>query len=689
MSLIEVRNVSKVYEPASACGRSLLRGGIACLTGQKKREPHVALDSISLTVSRGESLGIIGANGSGKSTLLRILAGITSPTTGEVVVRGRVVPLLELGAGFHPLLTGRENIYLNARILGMSRAETEAVYDRIVAFSGLDQFMDTAVTTYSSGMYVRLGFAVAAHSNPDIFLIDEVLAVGDEDFQRKCRRRIAELREQGKTIVFVSHDLGIVHTLCDRVLLLAGGRMIVRPTPRETIAFYLRQVGRAQGIHAFGAGRTEAIFNHGQVSVFQNGHEVTAPEGIQASFLCMEQEYHARAAEWDVLERKPAGCTAAGRMARLPVIQEWRFMAEPGRLIWAVAANCIEDVPIHAFKAVVHLPTRYTSWIYGDYEGTFPDIVPEDTTWSPVVSPEESSPETTALPAKDADVPLVTVTVDSRYPYAYLAWCNTDYATGTRVLVILIRFPDSASTFAAGRHEIMTAVVDLTRSYEETRERARKRADACALDCEAFRARFHRGRIRLRHGREDLTAAIHAYFSMLIGGLWHDSFQLKWDIPVRSAHSLEVIGHSRRFPMRQKWRMDATPEGLLCVVRVEACEPMDVDEYHFSVCLRPDYDQWETDHERGSFPPFHTDSDQWRHLNRVYESGRRITARSPLRPTLTLEIASDTIPFRMTALNTDFRLEARVLQALRTSEGKKIYLEKGWHTLFEGLIRLG
>jgi len=212
MAIIEVQNVSKVF-PARRGARDLRgRGGIGDWIRGRKTETFEALKDITLSVDEGESLGIIGRNGSGKSTLLALIAGVSLPTYGTVTVRGRVASLLELGAGFHPILTGRENVYLNAGLLGMRHAQVDEVFDEIVAFSGIGDFIDQPVETYSSGRYVRIGFAVAVHVNPDVFLVDEVLSVGDEEFQRKCRRKIGELREQRKTIVFVSHDLGIVNT---------------------------------------------------------------------------------------------------------------------------------------------------------------------------------------------------------------------------------------------------------------------------------------------------------------------------------------------------------------------------------------------------------------------------------------------------------------------------------------------
>jgi ABC-type polysaccharide/polyol phosphate transport system ATPase subunit len=186
-----------------------------------------ALDDVSLTVEQGESVALVGLNGSGKSTLLKLISGVMQPDGGSVGVRGRVAGLIEVGAGLHPDLTGRENIFLNAAILGMSKAETEAKYDSIVAFSEIETFLDTQVKFYSSGMFMRLGFSVAIHTEPDIFLVDEVLAVGDPPFQKKCLKRIEELRDEGRTLIIVSHDMGTLEKVCERGVVLNEGRVTV------------------------------------------------------------------------------------------------------------------------------------------------------------------------------------------------------------------------------------------------------------------------------------------------------------------------------------------------------------------------------------------------------------------------------------------------------------------------------
>lgn len=210
-----------------------------------------ALRDVTFDVQRGEVLGVIGGNGAGKSTLLKILSRVTAPTAGEVRLRGRVASLLEVGTGFHPDLTGRENVFLNAAILGMTRRETVARFERIAEFSGVGPYMDTPVKRYSSGMYVRLAFAVAAHLEPEILVVDEVLAVGDAEFQRKCLGRMGEVARGGRTVLFVSHNMAAVKALCSRAVLLREGRVVRDGPPGEVIDAYLEASGSTDPVHSF------------------------------------------------------------------------------------------------------------------------------------------------------------------------------------------------------------------------------------------------------------------------------------------------------------------------------------------------------------------------------------------------------------------------------------------------------
>ena len=234
--VVSVRDVTKRFVLRK--DNSLKERIVTIGRGRRYREDFVALNHVSFEIRAGSTIGLIGANGSGKSTLLKAIGGIIAPSSGEVWGRGRIAALLELGAGFHPDLSGRENVYLNGSILGLSRAEIESRFDDIVEFSGIGEFIDTQVKFYSSGMYVRLAFAVAVHTDPDILLVDEVLAVGDEAFQRKCLDKIRTFQAEGRTIILVSHDLNQVAQLCDRAVLLDHGNVVFDGDPKAAVSLF-------------------------------------------------------------------------------------------------------------------------------------------------------------------------------------------------------------------------------------------------------------------------------------------------------------------------------------------------------------------------------------------------------------------------------------------------------------------
>jgi ABC-type polysaccharide/polyol phosphate transport system ATPase subunit len=264
VNIVTIDQVSKRYRLSRLGAKSLreefARWGERLLARQDSRgkEEFYALREVSFEIGRGETVGFIGPNGSGKSTILKLMARIIYPTRGRITVRGSVASLIEVGAGFHPELTGRENIFLYGSIMGMKQADVRAKFDRIVEFAELERFIDTPVKRYSSGMYVRLGFAVAAHINPHVLLVDEVLAVGDAAFQSKCQQRIEELRRNGMTIVFVSHDMAAIERLCSRVFFLSQGEIRASGDPHEVIGEYFKTVVFSQNHEAGGDGRGAA-----------------------------------------------------------------------------------------------------------------------------------------------------------------------------------------------------------------------------------------------------------------------------------------------------------------------------------------------------------------------------------------------------------------------------------------------
>jgi lipopolysaccharide transport system ATP-binding protein len=285
---ISVENLAKSYR----IGKSEARHPTLLGDRAKGSQLFWALRDISFVVPEGQAVGFIGHNGAGKSTLLKILARITAPTRGRVRVRGRMASLLEVGTGFHPDLTGRENVHMNAAVLGMSRSEIRRRFDAIVDFSGVEQFIDTPIKHYSSGMKVRLGFAVAAHLEPEILVIDEVLAVGDAEFQRKCLSRIEDVEASGRTVLFVSHNLAAVARLCSRALVLHHGRVTFDGKALEGVHFYTEQLDIAKAVRHWSPG-TEPGDDYARlryVEVLAGGVPVSGPSDVRRP-LTLQMRY--------------------------------------------------------------------------------------------------------------------------------------------------------------------------------------------------------------------------------------------------------------------------------------------------------------------------------------------------------------------------------------------------------------
>lgn len=370
--VISLRNIRKSYERRYQ--QFLYREFFNWMV-RRKPVDHLfwALDDISLDLYPGETVGIIGENGSGKSTLLKILSNVTDPTSGTIEINGRIASLLELGAGFHPHLTGRENIYLNGVILGMTKRTIDEQLDQIIEFSGIRDHIDQPVMTYSSGMYVRLGFSIAIHLNPDVLLVDEVLAVGDEEFQRKCKQTLRELHDKGKTILIVSHDLNAIRDLCSRIYWFKNGK-IEMEGDREQVTFnYLTYVGAVMGMTSLTNGPLTILFERGKVILFWKGIEITKNCCIFTELFAANRSQWSLSAHWEILEFDKTEFTARSIWDTFPIEQTWRLkLISSHQFRFLVEMRVRSEFELRTDALNIMLTDSYTEWFSPTESGFFP-----------------------------------------------------------------------------------------------------------------------------------------------------------------------------------------------------------------------------------------------------------------------------------------------------------------------------
>lgn len=369
-SVISVKNLSKRYiighqkQERYTSLRDVLSNGAKRFThklihpfaapeNDPTHEEFWALQDVSFDIQQGARVGIIGRNGAGKSTLLKILSRITEPTSGRVSIKGRVASLLEVGTGFHPELTGRENIFLNGAILGMSKAEIKKKFDEIVSFAEVVKFLDTPVKRYSSGMYVRLAFAVAAHLEPEILIVDEVLAVGDVQFQKKCLGKMEEVGKEGRTVIFVSHNIGAVSQLCGRVIVLDQGRCVADTTVEDGIQKYLgKNQSRISRVDYADYLEKRVQISHVSILDIRN-HEITLCKYSEQFQLVVE--YHVR--DWPV-----------GAYICVDVFNE-----SDQRLIWSCDVNSVDEMVLKRQPGLHRVTIGMPAFVFvtGNYYFTF------------------------------------------------------------------------------------------------------------------------------------------------------------------------------------------------------------------------------------------------------------------------------------------------------------------------------
>jgi len=402
-----------------------------------------ALEDISLKMNKGEVLGIIGQNGAGKTTLLKLIAGMLMPDKGEINVQGRVSMLMELGAGFNPEFTGRENIVLNARIYGLEEEELNRQMEKIIEFAGLGSFIDAPIRYYSQGMYMRLAFALAIHVGPDILLIDDILAVGDEEAQQKCINKIFELKESGKTIILVSHDLNMICRLCDKVILLQKSRIIKEGLPQQVIQHYLETIGDKPGIAVLEKDDLRVAFNNGRLNFSYHNNLLTKGMGASVSFLLPEVNLWTSSSNlfWQVKNLGVNGIIAEGRSHEQAVSLVWKIQILQGQLQLAVE---VKDKAIKEPHLNLFFASDYKEWVSLERKGEFPAFS-HKLNWKEV---DFASRQDNALGlspnSENGNLPFLTFQAGDGQDYSFKLF-NTGYEQEARVIQLPLSGNDNDS----------------------------------------------------------------------------------------------------------------------------------------------------------------------------------------------------------------------------------------------------
>ncbi len=343
-----------------------------------------ALKDINLEIHAGERVCIIGENGSGKTTLLKLIAGMLMCDKGRVEVKGRVSALLDLGSGFHPELTGRENLFLSASLFGLDKQEIEKRYEEIVDFSGIGRFINAQLKTYSQGMFVRLAFAIAIHVEPEILLIDDILAVGDTEYQRKCLKKIFELKESRRTLVLVTHDLNLASQICSRGVFLDKGKVVRDGPVKKVVSTYLERIGSKEGIARIEKGPVTAIFNNGRLFLDYQESPLTKQWGGYSQFSLPDKVLFSNSARWNIVENKEGVLIAEGEYFNTPFKEKWKIFFEGEWLKWEIFLDADEKFMIERGVISLMVSQEYERWLNSLDTGTFPHAFSHETEWEVV-----------------------------------------------------------------------------------------------------------------------------------------------------------------------------------------------------------------------------------------------------------------------------------------------------------------
>lgn len=600
------------------------------VNGKDSWEDFWALKSVNFSVDKAETLAIIGENGAGKSTILKLIAGMLKTDKGEVCVLGKVSALLELGAGFYPEFTGRENLYLNTSLFGLTREEIDAKFDEIVEFSGIGRFIDAQVKSYSQGMFVRLAFAIAIHINPDILLIDDTLSVGDEDFQRKCIYKILELKESGKTIIFVTHDMNTARRLCARGIFLRSGEIIKDGPINMVISYYMETLGDRKGIAIFQKDDLGVVFNNGKLIVRWKDKTITQGQGGYSSFFFNEHHFNSLTANWRADVENANLIVAKGQWFGIPVAQVWEIrMLDDNQLQLEVALEIKGKYSVENLQVEILFRKEYKKWFSSERKGVFPENFFHERECELIYDdPIDKLAGFKGDCKENGQNSLPAVIVDAfGQQIKALLFQILNSGLDITARIIRLKLPnvyESVENDVDKKFSLSMKLKlignDNQDALEEYVYKCRKligvekeRIENKKIESQAKQFTFGSGRFSLHIDENNLlhmfydgkkiTSGFGIKTTLLIGKEWKDTYTRQMFIKKIAENHIQVHNISWiDIPAIQTWSFLMKEEGVIEVMmRIEVQSQIKIHEIHVAIFFSQAYTKWLTIHESGNF----------------------------------------------------------------------------------------
>lgn len=653
------------------------------IDGKISWENFWALKGISFEVEKGETLGIVGENGAGKSTILKLIAGMLRPDRGEINVKGRVSGLLELGAGFQLELTGRENIYLIASLYGLNQTEIEKRYDKIADFASIGKFIHASVKCYSQGMFVRLAFSIAIHMDAEILLIDDTLAVGDEYFQRKCIKKIFELKEQGKTILFVTHDMNMLRRLCKRAIFLKEGRIVKDDSTDKVTPLYTQMLGERQGVGVLEKKPLNLIFNNGRLFLNWQDKLLTPNSGAYASFLISGKWYSSFQADWDVNKESENKLLATGKFYQLALTQTWRLeITNDYEIKWDIEIDLQESLEIQEGNTNIMLTNEYNQWFTNSEKGEFPLIEYKDKNWQWLL---EGNPCRRCIgvgkrETSNGEIPSLAFE-QFNYTSAIRAQIlNTDYLINSRVLQYKILGLQNYLATQTNRFIYFSGGIIL--NIPDIEHYLNHLEDEISLFNGKLKLVFDNGQCILSYDGITLTKANHMNTSIYVNGKWYSSNLAHWDVKKQGKDKVIATGNWLGLPLTQIWEVEITNENSFSwKVSMKVKEELNIEQQHIYVTACNDYMHWFSDYGAGKFPGNFLEVNTDILQKCIPEGLVGIKDQNAQLPTVSLRFSKELNNFAK-IFNSDFYNKARILRIDKVESEQNIKFLPGHYPCF-------